>query len=164
MNSAERQQVWQRELNKHANNPCQYCDNDQRCDVFDNLIAAYNGADDITPEMLTIEERVANGARLLDEKKPEWFHYRFSGMDISSGSSCVLAILYGYYGNGLDVVFADEAWDSNAAYLHGFNLLREEWRKYDKGNYSVVDPYKAAWMAEVNKRMEALSAECANKI
>lgn len=48
MNSAERQRVWSKHIQEHSTNPCKYCDDDQRCDVWENLIAAYNEAREIS--------------------------------------------------------------------------------------------------------------------
>jgi hypothetical protein len=62
MNYMERRNWWDAQIMAHNDNPCEYCDNDTACHVWENLIAAANTAaeipnyDDI-PYHIAITER-----------------------------------------------------------------------------------------------------------
>lgn len=53
MNSVERQQVWQGKISEHAESDCVMCEGYERgsnvtCDVWEDLIAAYNSARELS--------------------------------------------------------------------------------------------------------------------
>jgi hypothetical protein len=53
--------------------------------------------------MLSIDERVKNGAEFLDEAKPGWEQeIDVSALDVFDGSRCILGQLHGGYLRGLE--------------------------------------------------------------
>jgi len=51
--------------------------------------------------MASVEERVAAGAALLDERKPDWFKsIDCAALEISSCNRCICGQLYGDYSTG----------------------------------------------------------------
>ena len=81
-----------------------------------------------------IEERVARGARLLDQVRPGWRTEICIGtLDIGSCTECVLGQLYGTYDDGVESAFPPESLVGPTAC--GFNfwtareasLLEEAW-------------------------------------
>jgi len=55
--------------------------------------------------MMTVEERVKRGVRLLDKKIPDWrSQLEATKLDMSSCYNCVLGQLYGEYLRGLEVL------------------------------------------------------------
>ena len=79
--------------------------------------------------MATVQERVAAGAALLDERRPDWFKaIDASLIDIASSERCICGQLYGGYTPGISILAVSPT-------EHGFTigestreLINAEWR------------------------------------
>lgn len=97
---------------------------------------------------LTIEQRVAAGAKWLDENQPRWLdHVDIEALDLESCQRCVLGQLFGDFrespllaGLDLDSPWGDAQAEANTAPLgfdvfegedscSGFAELTAEWRR-----------------------------------
>lgn len=84
-----------------------------------------------TLSTLTARERVERGAAFLDENVPGWIDKITESMDVSYGSDCVLAQVYGsFYTRPAELDTCD------ATVMHGF----------ERGG---DDPFVAYWMLQV---------------
>lgn len=83
---------------------------------------------------MTIQERVANGAALLDEKKPGWRDkINLEELDISDPSRCVVGQLYqgrGGYLHGLSDLQTYSSYETGFAIENAgeYPLLTAEWK------------------------------------
>jgi hypothetical protein len=91
----------------------------------------------------TIAERVARGAKLLDERRPGWAEkIDLAEFKIKSCSKCALGQVYGDFDRGWDVlsdVLGDEPGD------YGFDCIDDE-----TGAYPELQRF---WLAEIDKRI-----------
>lgn len=93
-----------------------------------------------------ITERAANGAALLDEMEPNWFHdIDTTFLNLRDATQCVLGQLYGHYDSGLEKLGLRSLADGR---MYGFDLY------FHEGMANKWVPLKAAWVAEIQKRME----------
>ncbi len=104
--------------------------------------------------METIEERVAKGAALLDEKRPGWAaRINRDTLRISSRCGCILGQEFGSYDAGEMGLFAG-TFESSAE--HGFVAWAEDEADGDlDGEYGDLE---RAWLAEIDKRTNAQGA------
>ena len=80
---------------------------------------------------LTIEQRVANGVALLDEKRPGWFHkFSIKRLDRGSPYRCVLGQSYGDYLDCMSALAIDSGYplglDCDGT---EFTALTNRWRQ-----------------------------------
>jgi hypothetical protein len=88
----------------------------------------------------TIVERVEKGAKLLDEKCPNWWNkVDISELNQGSSSTCVLGQLKGDYVNGLDFLGMEAG-----------NPARE--KGYSYYFYEEVDNLNAEWKKQILQR------------
>jgi hypothetical protein len=97
----------------------------------------------------TIAERVARGAALLDEKRPEWAAKVVPGrLRMGSFCDCVLGQVYGDYVDGIRQIMNDEFSSDESRerrISHGFTL-----RSADRTR--SWNELRAAWLAEIESR------------
>jgi hypothetical protein len=96
----------------------------------------------------TVQDRVARGAALLDEKQPGWASkLNFDIFNIDGCYSCVLGQVFGHYVRGLD--FLQQG--NNFSVEHGFITER------DKGEPVMEETryLEVAWAAETVRRLKA---------
>lgn len=109
---------------------------------------------------MSVEERVARGAALLDGKFPQWEgSLDLDKLDIKRTDSCVLGQLYGgYYGGVRELGLYD--FSETAATEHGFWGAVSPYEFQDKieAEYTSL---LVAWVAVIKERiaMRALEAE-----
>lgn len=93
---------------------------------------------------MTMEENVARGVALLDEKVPNW-RERISAEDLemSSTRSCILGQLFDHYFYGLEWMFpaTNDNGQFESSILHGFTT--------DTGSFYKLT---ALWKDELSKR------------
>lgn len=115
--------------------------------------------------MGTVEERVARGARWLDDTQPDWFknlrdHRELDARAMETCTDCVAGRIFGNYMRlelaGVKVYNTD--FDENAA-AYGFTC---DWSKYEGlSGRAQSDPefhaLAVAWNAEIDRRLEMAS-------
>lgn len=154
MNSVERQQYWQEQLNNHGEN-CDNCRDGYTCFEHEFLTKAYNVAYHI-PEQMTRAERVNKGALVLDDVYPDWAsEIDFHIFNIDHTYDCILGQLYNGYYTGMRRVFGEMEFPemNHVAVVHGFNMLQSEWDGEYDDKYQATSDYRAAWLNEVDNRL-----------
>jgi len=80
--------------------------------------------------MTTIRERVAAGAALLDEKRPDWFmEIDCATLNIASGYHCICGQLYGSYERGVQVLGVHPPSYAFLQHMMSLDALNEAWRE-----------------------------------
>lgn len=99
---------------------------------------------------LTLEQRVRNGAELLDAKRPGWhMEIELDMLDIDSVDHCILGQLYGSWAEGTrDLGIAA---DREAQSANGFDLTGEEYFPYERAEY-LASRLEDLWAEEVTER------------
>ncbi len=93
--------------------------------------------------MLTITERVARGAALLDEQRPGWAgEINTEELEMSCCFDCILGQLFGDYCHGGKILGRRQGWDL------GFDIPS---LLPDKP--SVFSQLRSAWLAEIATRL-----------
>lgn len=95
-----------------------------------------------------MQEQVAAGAKLLDEKRPGWAkEVNLNTLEMNSFRRCMLGQLYGEYYKGRDLLNIEDS-----AY-YGFNVLGS----YENASTGVIsfDALATLWKQEVKKRLAA---------
>ncbi|AHH98235.1 hypothetical protein [Kutzneria albida] len=85
-----------------------------------------------TVQAPSIEERVARGAALLDEKQPDWFQQiDLDKLKLDCPARCVLGHLYGSFDRGafvLGIAFKEAAYGFDGFEEHSeLSALQAEW-------------------------------------
>ncbi len=102
-----------------------------------------------------VQERVANGAALLDEKIPGWeLRINLQELNLSSCVTCVLGQLYGHYDEGMEEIFPAEVCECGEEHLsmersapHGFSASG-----IDTGEqYTALD---VEWTRVIKERLD----------
>lgn len=113
----------------------------------------------------TMRERVAQGAKILDEKEPDWFRkIDVATLDFSSYTNCVLGQLFvrPKYGDAEDAAGAHALWYEVAGDLLGLPRRAQSEREVNPiGMY--VDPNAVFssrgmvdfWREEIERRLSA---------
>jgi hypothetical protein len=117
--------------------------------------ATTDRAPTIDPE--AIRERVARGARLLDEKRPGWEGcIALDHIEMDMCDSCILGFVYGHYHVGSDRLFGylNVTWEADepevlAAEDHGFNACLAD---DPDAEYAAL---AVAWRAEIARRTKS---------
>mgnify|MGYP001578000622 CR=1 FL=1 len=99
---------------------------------------------------MEMSQRAANGATLLDEKRPGWASLiNVDVLDLASGYHCILGQLYKRdYVMGIHDLGCDERGDQAK---NGFDLSHEEYLSDHED--AMWDDLNAAWHEEINKRV-----------
>ena len=96
-----------------------------------------------------INDRVARGATLLDEKRPNWLNDADLGrLSMIHGLLCILGQLYGSYSLGVAALWPDQVYSphlSPGAASHGFQFPLDSYGRHD-GPWALLD---AAWTARI---------------
>lgn len=118
---------------------------------------------------MTVTERVAQGAALLDAKKPGWAaRINLRTLDLSDTCLCILGQLYGLYADATSVLFqpSETYCPAEQALLYGFDLTSDEVRNIMTLPYIEEaltrrrDYYRAlqdAWVVEIAARVATLA-------
>lgn len=97
--------------------------------------------------MTTSLERVRRGARLLDEKVPDWFNkIDIETLSIASCLRCVLGQLFGYFGSEA-LSKLDLCWDTDEDIDYGF---------VDDDGFN--DRLTSLWINEIKQRRSTKGA------
>jgi hypothetical protein len=92
--------------------------------------------------MATINERVAYGAAVLDQKSPGWeSQIDLSKLDLNDSCRCVLGQIYGHYFDGLMVL------DKGSGGSMGFNIYASE----SPNRFADLDE---AWISLIKERFD----------
>lgn len=97
---------------------------------------------------MTVAERVAAGAALLDEKMPGWHaRIRLPELNLGSECQCVLGQVYGHYLTGLKALWPEREFESRAC---GFMWLYDpETGDEDADDIEALD---AEWRRVIEAR------------
>lgn len=99
---------------------------------------------------ITVAERVARGAALLDHEDPGWWQrIDVSGLDLASCQACVLGQLFGEFNDGVEAVFPRrlDKVDKRIGFAasRGFDVI-------DDVASDSFDALTAAWLDLINER------------
>lgn len=99
-----------------------------------------------------IEEYVARGAELLDEKRPGWFEgISLRALAIESMSNCVLGQVYGGYFFGLVHLFGETSGSDEDRWSHGFTVAPHHPNVGGIRGYELLGK---AWREAIDERRE----------
>ena len=99
-----------------------------------------------------LESAVAQGAKLLDDRVPNWREeIDIDKLNMGSCLRCVLGQIYGEYEDGIDALNLDRTKDEDLK--HGFDAI---------GSYGQ-DIIRESWIAEINKRTQIKETEPCTK-
>lgn len=98
-------------------------------------------------DSLTIAERVAAGAALLDQKRPDW-HRQINSefLDLRSCFECVLGQLFGGFGAGAAILRIEPDFTLQLEARYGFDITRHECDE-------VYDELHAEWLRVISERL-----------
>lgn len=100
---------------------------------------------------ISIEQRVTNGANMLDERTPDWYRQIRKLIDIRSLGECVLGQVYGSWSRGSEIVGIDG--DRESQEFYGFELTEDE---YSSESFSLIaEQIETQWYIQINKRLDA---------
>jgi hypothetical protein len=114
---------------------------------------------------MTIQERVAKGAALLDVEHPRWAaEIAVEDLRMASCDACVLGQIYGRYSRGVRRLDLNDTpsggFIGGRAADHGFTLTDNEHREERIGAFGddrspVWGALADAWRAEITRRVQA---------
>jgi len=97
----------------------------------------------------TIDERVAAGAKWLDEHRPGWWQrIDLDTLNLGDPCQCVLGQLYGHF-----VYAPDEIWTNNLSFAGGFNAEVGLRGDYDE-TVTEFAALTAAWRTLIQARRD----------
>lgn len=103
---------------------------------------------------ISIEQRVANGAKLLDERKPRWFTMvDLEIFTITSIDACILGQVYDGFVAGCRELGIEG--DRDEEERLGFELTCEEY--FSELCPEIEEQYEDAWCAQIEARRIAAS-------
>lgn len=98
---------------------------------------------------ISIEQRVTNGAKLLDEHEPRWFTMvELEVFNITSTSSCILGQVYGTFSAGTREL--DIEGNRPEEERLGFELTHEEYNS--EFCPEIQEEIEHAWYAQIEAR------------
>ena len=118
----------------------------------DQTMSLYEGDEEpVTYEMLA--KRVAQGAALLDQEKPNWFEeINLGKLEMGSCKDCILGQLYSNYDEGADVLFGQWSVEKNNS--HGFTIFP------DVSSPVLWRELRECWVREIKKRRTPPKEKC----
>ena len=100
---------------------------------------------------MTINERVAKGAAILDAKKPGWERQiDIASLQLADSCHCVLGQLYGHYFDGLDAIKLLH----DPALIPGTSGAGAGFNTYPHEGMTVFADLDEAWISLVKERFD----------